>query len=272
MKNPINPPKVEEIDRLIQSQINDDMWKSLISPLPCLETTSTCVQQLQNQAVNASPVIKKIDESINTIEQKIDEANKSNKLSIQLAVFEPALQYFLRQGTTTGQSTGQTGQTPTTPTQTGFLQNILGIFTRPIGTINDLLNVIGIPILRSFTGGNQEQKAAAIAISDLRVKTEELRKSKEEIAAKTRDAVQIAVLEFDTRAREFQIAQSIAQRDQQRFGLFQVNYRFGASSTEAYLGQQNALDRSRAQVLREWAAMRSQLERIKLLCLAKEED
>lgn len=269
MKNPINPPKIEEIDRLIQSQINDDMWKSMISPLPCLETTSTCVQQLQSQAVNASPVIKKIDESINTIEQKIDEANKSNKLSIQLAVFEPALQYFLRQGGNTGQSTGQT---PTTPTQTGFLQNITSIFTRPVGVINDLLNIIGIPILRSFTGGNQEQKQAAIAISDLRVKTEELRKSKEEIAAKTREAVQIAILEFDTRAREFQIAQAIAQRDQQRFGLFQVNYRFGASSTETYLAQQNALDRSRAQVLREWAAMRSQLERIKLLCLAKEED
>jgi hypothetical protein len=268
VKNPINPPKIEEIDRLIQTQINDDMWKSMISPLPCLETTSTCVQQLQSQAVSASPVIKKIDESISTIEQKIDEANKSNKLSIKLAVFEPGLQYFLRQGA----DTGQTGQTPTTPTQTGFLQNILGIFTRPVGLINDLLNVIGIPILRSFTGGNQEQRAAAIAISDLRVKTEELRKSKEEIAAKTRDAVQLSVLEFDTRAREFQIAQSIAQRDQQRFGLFQVNYRFGASSTEAYLAQQNALDRTRAQVLREWAAMRSQLERIKLLCLAKEED
>jgi hypothetical protein len=176
------------------------MWKSLISPLPCLETTTTCVSQLQSQAVAASPILKKIDESISAIEDKINEATKTNKQSIDLAVFEPALQYLLRQNGTV-QTTGQTGQTATTQSGGGILNNIMGIFTRPMGLINDLASVIGIPLLRRFTGGNQEQKAASIAIADLRVKTEELRKSKEEIASKTRDAVQFAVLEFDVRAR-----------------------------------------------------------------------
>jgi len=251
------------------------MWKSLISPLPCLDTTTACISSLQGLAVSNSPINKKIEESITLIEEKIDEANKANKLSIDLAIFEPALQYFLRQnGTvqTTGQTAGQTGQVAQTQAGGGFLNNVLGIFTRPVGLINDLLNVIGIPLLRRYTGGNQENKQAAIAISDLRVKTEELRKSKEEIAIKTRDSVLFAVLEFDVRSREFQIQQAIAKREIQRFELYKVSYRFGSSNTEAYLGQQSNLDKQKASVLREWAQMRSQLEKIKLIVLANKNE
>lgn len=244
----------------------------MVSPLPCLDTTSSCIQQLQNLAVTNSPINAKIEESIAAIEEKIEEANKANKQSIDLAIFEPALQYFLRQGGTTGQTTGQTGQTATSTNSGGLLNNVLGIFTRPVGLINDLFNVIGIPILRRFTGGNQENKQAAIAISDLRVKVEELRKSKEEIAIKTRDSVLFSVLEFDVRSREFQIQQAIAKREIQRFQLYKVGYRFGQSSTEAYLGQQSSLDKQKASVLREWSQMRSQLEKIKLIVLAQKEE
>ena len=149
---------------------------------------------------------------------------------------------------------------------------MLSIFTRPVGLVNDLLNVIGLPLFRSFSGGNQEQKQAAIAISDLRVKVEELRKSKEEIAIKTRDSVLFSVLEFDTRSREFQIQQAITKREMQRFELFKVGYRFGQSSTEAYLAQKSAIDRQRGAVLREWSQMRSQLEKIKLIVLANKDE
>jgi hypothetical protein len=247
----------------------------MISPLPCLDTSSTCVQQLQGLAVSNSPINSKIGESIETIEEKINEATASNKQSIQLAIFEPALQYFLRQNSasvTTGQTTGQTGQTAITQSGGGFINNVLSIFTRPVGLVNDLLNVIGLPLFRSFSGGNQEQKQAAIAISDLRVKVEELRKSKEEIAIKTRDSVLFSVLEFDVRAREFQIQQAITKREMQRFELFKVGYRFGQSSTEAYLAQQSAIDRQRGAVLREWSQMRSQLEKIKLIVLANKDE
>lgn len=247
----------------------------MISPLPCLDTSSACVQQLQGLAVSNSPINSKIGESIEMIEEKINEATASNKQSIQLAIFEPALQYFLRQNSapvTTGQTTGQTGQTATTQSGGGFINNVLSIFTRPVGLVNDLLNVIGLPLFRSFSGGNQEQKQAAIAISDLRVKVEELRKSKEEIAIKTRDSVLFSVLEFDVRAREFQIQQAITKREMQRFELFKVGYRFGQSSTEAYLAQQSAIDRQRGAVLREWSQMRSQLEKIKLIVLAQKEE
>lgn len=244
----------------------------MISPLPCLDTTSTCIQQLQGLAVTNSPINKKIEESITAIEEKIEEANKANKQSIDLAIFEPALQYFLRQNGGTGQTTGQTGQTTASTNSGGLLNNVLGIFTRPVGLINDLFNVIGVPLLRRFTGGNQENKQAAIAISDLRVKVEELRKSKEEIAIKTRDSVLFSVLEFDVRSREFQIQQAIAKREIRRFELYKVGYRFGQSSTEAYLGQQSSLDKQKGAVLREWSQMRSQLEKIKLIVLAKKEE
>lgn len=244
----------------------------MISPLPCLDTTSACIQQLQGLAVTNSPINAKIEESIVAIEEKIEEANKANKQSIDLAIFEPALQYFLRQNGGTGQTTGQTGQTVTSTNSGGLLNNVLGIFTRPVGLLNDLFSVIGVPLLRRFTGGNQENKQAAIAISDLRVKVEELRKSKEEIAIKTRDSVLFSVLEFDVRSREFQIQQAIAKREIQRFELYKVGYRFGQSSTEAYLGQQSSLDKQKASVLREWAQMRSQLEKIKLIVLAQKEE
>jgi len=243
------------------------MWKSLISPLPCLDTTTACISSLQGLAVTNSPINKKIEESITLIEEKIEEATKANKLSINLAIFEPALQYFLRQNGTV-QATGHTGQIGQTQSGGGFLNNVLGIFTRPVGLVNDLLNVIGIPLLRRYTGGNQENKQAEIAISDLRVKTEELGKSKEEIAIKTRDSVLLAVLEFDVRSHEFQIQQAITKREIQRFELFKVGYRFGQSSTEAYLAQQSAIDRQRGAVLREWSQMRSQLEKIKLIVLS----
>jgi hypothetical protein len=252
------------------------MFKSLISPLPCLDTTTACISSLQGLAVSNSPINKKIEESITLIEEKIEEATKANKLSIDLAIFEPALQYFLRQnGQTVAATPAQPGQ-PAQPAQTqsngGFLNNVLGIFTRPVGLVNDLLSVIGIPLLRRYTGGNQENKQAAIAISDLRVKTEELRKSKEEIAIKTRDSVLFSVLEFDVRSREFQIQQAIAKREIQRFELYKVSYRFGSSNTEAYLGQQSSLDKQKASVLREWAQMRSQLEKIKLIVLANKNE
>jgi hypothetical protein len=248
------------------------MFKSLISPLPCLDTTTACISSLQTLAVSNSPINKKIEESITLIEEKIEEATKANKLSIDLAVFEPAIQYFLRQSGTV-QTPAQPGQ-PAQPVQSGggFLNNVLGIFTRPVGLINDLLSVIGIPLLRRYTGGNQENKQAAIAISDLRVKTEELRKSKEEINIKTRDSVLFSVLEFDVRSREFQIQQAIAKREIQRFELYKVSYRFGSSTTEVYLGQQSSLDRQKASVLREWAQMRSQLEKIKLIVLANKDE
>ena len=58
----------------------------MISPLPCLDTSSACVQQLQGLAVSNSPINSKIGESIETIEEKINEATASNKQSIQLAI------------------------------------------------------------------------------------------------------------------------------------------------------------------------------------------
>lgn len=56
------------------------------------------------------------------------------------------------------------------------------------------------------------------------MKTEKLRKSKEEIAIKTRDSVLFAVLEFDVRSREFQIQQAVAKREIQLFELYRVSY------------------------------------------------
>jgi len=49
------------------------------------------------------------------------------------------------------------------------------------------------------------------------------------------------VLDFDTRAREFQISQEIAIRKNQRFPLMQVSYRFGSATTNNYLASESQL-------------------------------
>ena len=47
-QNPFSKP---DIDKLLTNQFNDDMWRIMRGGLPCLETTSSCLEQLQNKSV-----------------------------------------------------------------------------------------------------------------------------------------------------------------------------------------------------------------------------
>jgi hypothetical protein len=136
-------------------------------------------------------------------------------------------------------------------------------------SINEILSLIGIPLLDGIAGTNAEAQKNAIAISDLQVKNAELMRGRADLAEKIREAVALQVLEFDTAAREFQISQAIAQRETQRMQLVAVSYRFGESDTEAYLAQLSAMDAKKAATLRSWTQMRSRLERLKLLVLGQ---
>lgn len=66
-------------------------------------------------------------------------------------------------------------------------------------------------------------------------------------------------------ARAFQIQQEIGKRDHDRLEIFKVSYRFGEGTSENYLNQLSAYDREKAQTWREWARLRSQLTRVRIL-------
>lgn len=75
-QNPFSKPN---IDKLIQTQFTDDMWRIMRGGLPCLETSSNCLQQLQERAVGQSPLLKEIDARIAEANQRVEEAKQRNQ-------------------------------------------------------------------------------------------------------------------------------------------------------------------------------------------------
>jgi len=131
-KTPQNPFAKPDIDALIKKGFDDDMWRIMRGALPCLETSSACLQQLQEKAVAQSPLLKEIDQKVQEANQKIEDAKSQNKKSIKLSIFSPALQYLLNpqtlnNGGSKSQSTG------------GLIDNIAALFTGKVGVLNGIL-------------------------------------------------------------------------------------------------------------------------------------
>lgn len=91
-QNPFSKP---DIDKLLTEQFNDDMWRIMRGALPCLETTSSCLEQLQNKAVADSVLLKELDTRIQEANDKINEARAKNMKTVRLSILTPALQYLL---------------------------------------------------------------------------------------------------------------------------------------------------------------------------------
>ena len=160
LNNPLEAP--QDIERILSTRMNADRWALMYSPLNCLDISLTCVQSLQSEAVANSPIIKGLDAKIQDINSKIAEAKTNNRKSIDLAIFEPALQVFIAQKTVVEKGESRT---------VGFLDRIAQIFTNPGGLVNDLLSVAGIPLLRGLVGGSDAQQSRSIQISDLGIAT-----------------------------------------------------------------------------------------------------
>lgn len=273
--NPLNSAG-ESLDALIQMQVNEDLWASLMGDLPCLEATEACVRQLQELAIGNAPALKAIDERIELINEKIDTARANNQQSINLGLFEPALQYFLKveDVPAVAEVRDSEGQitTPAQPAQRrGFLDRVVDLFSGSgtLGTINDLLSVVGIPLFQAIAGGSAETQQREIAIADLQVKIAEIENQRGELAEQLREQVTLQLLEFDTIRREFQIAQEVAKRDTLRLAILEQNYRFavGNLDTPQYLRELSAIDRQKAETFRQWSRLRSRLVQVKLLVL-----
>ena len=263
--NPLNPAG-DNLDRLIQIRMNDDLWSAMLGELPCLAATESCVKELQELAISNSLALRAIDERVELINEKINEARRNNQRTINLGVFEPAVQYFLN----VEQLPGQNGQPPR---RRGFFDRIADLLGgNTLGVINDVFSLIGIPLFRNIAGGDQAAQQRTIAIADLQVKVAEIENKRGEIASQIREQVILNVLRFDELRREFQISQEVARRSQLRLQIMAHQYRFavGSMDTPAYLREINALDQQKGATFRAWSQLRAQLTRVKLLVLGAE--
>jgi hypothetical protein len=253
-QNPFSKP---DIDKLLTQQFNDDMWRIMRGGLPCLETTSSCLEQLQNKSVTDSPLLKELDTRIQEATSKIDEARAKNTKTVKLSILTPALQYLLGPTPTAGKP--QEGN--------GLIDNLLGIFNGKTGLINGLINVIGVPLFTASQGTNTEANRNAIAISDLQIKVAELQRARAQLADTIREKVAIALVKFDEGRTDFQIAQVVGARAIDQFKVFELRYIRGNNDTEGYLAKQSELDKVKANTYGSWGKMRRSLFEIKLLVL-----
>jgi hypothetical protein len=260
--NPLNPAG-NSLDRLIKLRINDDLWKAMLGDIPCLEAQEACIKELQSLAVQNSRSLRAIDQRIQIVQQKIEEARRNNQTSINAGVFEPAVQALFRLEDVTIRKPDGT----TTTRKKGFLDRVFGFFTS-ISGINEVLSAIGLPLFKNFFGGGDAAQSRNIQITDLQVKVAEIEKQRGDLADKIKETVMLQVLEFDVIRRDFQVAQEVARREVIRHQLLKVDYRFSTDiSTQSYIGNLNQLDRVKSESFKQWARLRSQLARIKLLVL-----
>ncbi|MDX2241410.1 MAG: hypothetical protein NW224_12060 [Leptolyngbyaceae cyanobacterium bins.302] len=264
--NPLNPAG-DSLDRLIKLRINDDLWKAMLGDLPCLETQEACIKTLQGLAVQNSRSLRAIDERIQIVNQKIEEARQNNQRTINLGVFEPLVTAYLKLDTVT--TTNAQGQQQTR--QRGFFDRVFNLFTGGSALLsgaNEILSLIGVPLFRNLGGGDAAAQTRQIAITDLQVKVAQVEKERAEVADKIKEMVTAQVLEFDVVRKDFQVSQEIARREVIRGKLRQIDYRYSTKlSTDAYLSSLSSLDNVKANSYRQWARLRNQLAKIKLLVL-----
>lgn len=262
--NPLNPAG-DSLDRLIKLRINDDLWKAMLGDLPCLETQEACIKELQGLAVQNSRSLKAIDERIQIVNQKIEESRANNRKTVNLSVFEPLVTAYLKLDTIT--TTNAQGQQQTK--QRGFFDKVANLlFGNQIQGVNEILSLIGLPLFRNLGGGDAAAQAREIGIADLQVKVAQVEKERAELADKIKETVMMQVLDFDVIRKDFQVSQEVARREVIRGKLRQIDYRYSTKvSTDSYLSSLSSLDNVKANSYRQWARLRSQLAKIKILVL-----
>lgn len=235
--------------------MDDDTWKAMLGKLPCLSTEEECVAKLQALAIKNNLSLKAIDERIEAVDTKIAEATAANKSSINASLITPVLQNWL-QVTTTPQGEKR-----------GILSKIAGLFSSPVGTLNEIFGLIGVPLFQRAAGGSDVSQSRTIAIADLTVKIAAAKSERAKMAQTLSSQVQLSVLDWDVAARDYQITSEITRRELTKLKVIEIGYRLGRGDTVQYLGQLSNMDHKKAEAFRAWAKMRSAISKMKLMCL-----
>ena len=102
----------------------------MLGKLPCLSTDEECVGKLQALAVQNNATLKAVDQRIEAVDAQIAAATASNKKAINASLITPLLQSWLQIQV---QPTGQ---------RTGILNKLAGLFSSPLGTVNEIFSLL----------------------------------------------------------------------------------------------------------------------------------
>lgn len=254
--------------------MNTDIWQELKGELPCLESSPGCIEQLQSKATSDSALLRDIDSKIDELQNKIDEAVVANKKSINLAVLSPGLQILINPISDSGSSsTSADGKTTTTSGRgtTGLLGNLGLLLSKPSLVIDKVLGGIAIPLLQSFFGGAKEQRDAAIATTDLQLKVTQLIQVRAQMANTIKEKVLESALDLDQNKREFQATLLSIQLLEQQTKIVQVEFRLGQHDSLAMLAQERSFNEANLSAFRQWGALKSSIQKLKVLVLGVED-
>lgn len=254
--------------------MNSDIWEELRGELPCLSSTPSCIEQLQARAVQDSALLVDIDTKIEELQTKIDEAQAANKRSINLAILSPGLQILINPISQSGSSsTSADGKTTTTNgrSTTGLLGNLGLLFSRPSLVIDKVLGGVAVPLLQSLFGGNKEQRDANVQIVDLQLKVTQLTQVRAQMANTIREKVLESALNLDQNKREFQATLLSIQLLEQQTKLVQVEFRLGQHDSLTMLAQEREFNNANLAAFRQWGALKSSIQKLKVLVLGVED-
>ncbi len=118
--------------------------------------------------------------------------------------------------------------------------------TPPVTLFNNpwvtLATAIGVPLFQQLLGGNSAQQSRAIAISDLEVRVEQLRRNRRELEGKVKDTITQEILTLERLTLEQEQAARRLETEQKRQRIREIQYRTGSSSTVEYLTQLERLE------------------------------
>jgi len=229
--------------------------------LPCLDSSSTCLGQLKNKAVESNLALNQMKERIDEINGKIEEAKRNGSKSVRLEIFKPVVQFYLKDEVVPSATPG--GQ----PTTTRPLARLFNIFSSPVRAFNDILTLIGVPLFEQRFGGSEATQARAIALGDLQIKVAELQRSRAELISKLTERVVEEAFKYEELKRRADLKQAIAAREANRIKLLEVGYRLGEGDTAGMLTAYNSVDDRKAEAIEARSLVKIQLQRLKVLIL-----
>jgi hypothetical protein len=249
-------------NEILEMPIDDTLWQSIRGELPCADSGEKCMEVLQTLSIENNPTLRILDESIAEINQKVIQARSNNQTAVNLSIFRPLVQRYL--------SSSIVQEPNQQPRRRGLVENILGIFTDPIGSINEILGLVGVPLFDAITGTNPTQQRNTILIDDLQTKAVQLQQNREELALQIKEKVVLSLLDFQVTIGEFLNSRELATRAQQQHQIFTLSYRFGGQSTQQFLSQQNALDRAKLQAYQDWIKLQRQIKILENMVLPEQ--
>ena len=250
--NPFLDPELED---LVEKQISEDVWETILGELPCAIASTDCLNQLQNKALQSSKLLREIDTKVEEATERMEEAKRRNLDSIAISTFSPFMQTFLY--STLG------------PVSNGVESPVNNPFRLIFGNLASAFLGQGLGGLFNWSAiaATDAQQSRSIQIGDLQIKIVELQRNRAEIADKLREKVVKEALKLEGYARNFQIDKEITKRERQRLEISKISYKFGEGDSEKYLAKLSAYDKQKATTWRSWSRLRSQLTIVKILVL-----